>query len=133
MKNLVVSAISFALVLFAVTGASAQDKVQTLRTERDGTEVVNTSEIGKSFDGFAGAVPVEIYLKDGKITQIVPLDNEETPDFFKKACTLLSKWTGKSVKEALGTRVDAVSGATFSSEALILNVKSGLEYYLKKK
>jgi uncharacterized protein with FMN-binding domain len=133
MKNLVVSAISFALVLFSVAGASAQDKVQTLRTEKDGTEVVNTSEIGKSFDGFAGTVPVEIYLKDGKITQIVPLDNEETPDFFKKACTLLSKWTGKSVKEALGTRVDAVSGATFSSEALILNVKSGLEYYLKKK
>lgn len=123
-----------ALALFSVTGASAQDdKVQTLRTEKDGTQVIITTEIGKSFDGFAGAVPVEIYLKDGQITQIVPLENEETPDFFKKACAILPKWTGKSVKEALGTKVDAVSGATFSSEALMYNVKCGLEYYLKKK
>ena len=44
---------------------------------------------------------------------------------------LLDKWNGKKVKEAKSMKVDAVTGATYSSNAVIENVKLGLEYYSK--
>lgn len=123
--------IAAAIMLVSVTAASAQDKdFQTLRKEADGTVVVNTSYIGRDIDGFAGTVPVEIYIKDGKVSAVVPLENEETPAFFEKAKTLLSKWTGLKVKDALELEVDASTGASYSSKALVSNVRRGLEYYL---
>ena len=42
---------------------------------------------------------------------------------------LLKKYEGKRVTKAQAMKVDAVSGATFSSKALINNIQSGLNYY----
>ncbi len=133
MKNNRIIIASFALLL-AGAAVHAQDKdVKTLTKTSDGTVIINTMTIGRDIDGFAGTVPVEIHIKDGKVSNIETLENEETPSFFAKAETLLSKWTGKTVKDALETEVDAVSGATYSSEALIANVRRGLEYYQNPK
>jgi electron transport complex protein RnfG len=38
-----------------------------------------------------------------------------------------------TVKKAARMNVDAVTGATFSSRALVKNVQAGLEYYQKQK
>lgn len=46
---------------------------------------------------------------------------------------MLKQYEGKSVKKALSTKVDAVSGATYSSKALIKNVEQGLKYYNQHK
>ena len=104
----------------------------TLRVDADGGMVVNTTSLGKDIVGYGGPVPLRIYInKVGVITKIEALDNAETPDFFAEASTLLHRWEGKTVDEALGMQVDAVSGATFSSKAIIGNMNRALQYVKK--
>ena len=98
-----------------------------LRTLTDGSVVVNTTDIARDITGYAGRVPLEITIKDGIVNSVRALDNDESKPFFDKASALLDKWTGKSVDDALHTKVDAVSGATFSSKAIIGNVQRGLQ------
>ena len=100
----------------------------TLRTLPDGTMVINTTSLGTDITGYAGKVPLEISVKDGKVINVKALDNAETPDFFELASDLLTKWNGKTIEEAMQTKVDAVSGATFSSKAIIGNMQRGLQY-----
>ena len=60
--------------------------------------------------------------------------NQETPKYLTLIKQdLLGKWNGKKVKDAKALKVDAVTGATYSSEAVIENVKLGLDYYQKNK
>lgn len=90
---------------------------------------VNTTELGAEVIGFNGITPVEISVHKGVITKIEALPNQETPRYFQAVLEsgLLEKLVGKTVKEAKTTELDAVSGATFSSEALIQNIRLGLE------
>ena len=103
----------------------------TLRVMADGTTVVNTALLCKDVSGFGGPVPLNIYIKDGEVARIEAQANSETPDFFNKASALFARWQGKAVAEAAEMEVDGVSGATFSSRAIIENVKSGLAYAAK--
>jgi NosR/NirI family nitrous oxide reductase transcriptional regulator len=103
----------------------------TLRTEKDGTQVINTTYLAKDIIGFGGVVPLEIYVKDGTIVRVRPLHNEETPEFFGRASSLLSKWKGQTLDAADSMKVDAVSGATYSSKAIIGNMKRGIAFAKK--
>ena len=107
---------------------TATDTVKTMSTLDDGTTVINTTTVGKDILGYVGSVPLEIHLKDGKISQIKALKNNETPEFFDEAKALLTQWDGQTVEEALTHQPDAVSGATLSSNAIIGNVHVGLQY-----
>ncbi len=98
----------------------------------DGTMVVNTADLGKDIEGYGGRVPLKIYLKDGKVDRIEAEPNAETPDFFNKAKVVLIKWQGKTPEEGAAMKVDAVSGATYSSTAIIGNVRRGLAYAADK-
>ena len=101
-------------------------------SEEQGTMVVNTSTLCPDVKGYADVVPVKIYIKDGKIEKIKPLRNAETPKFWaliKK--DMLPKWEGMDVKKAAKAKVDAVTGATMSSKALLKNVQTGCDYYVK--
>ncbi len=102
------------------------------RTLQDGTIVINTITLGKDIQGYGGPVPLELFVKDNVVTGIKALPNSETPDFFNRAKSLLSKWDDKTVDQALTMKVDGVSGATFSSRAIIQNVRAGLQYAVKK-
>ena len=96
--------------------------------------VINTTTLGKSVEGYNGNTPLKIYIQKDKVVKIEALKNHETPKYFalvKKA--LLEKWNGKKVKDAKALKVDAVTGATYSSEAVIENVKLGMDYYQKNK
>lgn len=96
----------------------------------DGSFTIHTSLLEGQTDGYAGPVGVDIHVdKEGRITKVEPLPNSETPAFFSRAAVLTDSWVGKTPKEALETHVDAVSGATYSSTALINNVRAGLSYY----
>lgn len=97
-------------------------------TLADGTLVVNTTTLGKDITGYAGPVPLEVRVRDGRVVGVVALRNNETPDFFDEAKALLTRWDGQTVDEALRAKVDAVSGATFSSRAIIGNVRAALQY-----
>ena len=69
----------------------------------------------------------------GKIEKIEPLRNLETPKYFALIKRdLLGKWNGLAVKKASQQQVDVITGATYSSEAVIENVRRGLDYYTKK-
>lgn len=106
-------------------------KTQTLQTLEDGTTVINTTLLGKDITGYAGTVPLEIRIKEDKVVSVKALDNEETPEFFEQASSLLGSWDGKTLQQAQELKVDAVSGATFSSKAIIGNVRQGLQFALK--
>lgn len=103
-------------------------KTETMVVLEDGSVRLNTTELGKDITGYGGTVPLEIILEDGRVKSIKALENSETPDFFKEASALLTKWNGRTVEEAQKLKVDAVSGATFSSKAIIGNVQRGLQY-----
>ena len=46
---------------------------------------------------------------------------------------ILDKYIGMKVKKVQTAKVDAVAGATFTSNALIQNINAGLNYYLEHK
>lgn len=90
---------------------------------------INTTELGAAVIGFNGPTPVEISVSQGVITEIKALPNQETPRYFElvENSGLLKQLEGKSVEEAKTMQLDAVTGATYSSKAVIQNIRLGLE------
>ena len=103
-------------------------KNDTLEVTPDGAFVVNTKPLAKDVQGYGGPVPLKIHIKDGRVAAVEAEPNAESPDFFNRAKELLNHWQNKSVDEVLAEEVDAVSGATFSSKAIIANMQRGLAY-----
>lgn len=94
--------------------------------------MVNTKPLATDVQGYGGAVPLTIHIsKEGIVEYIEAEGNAETPEFFDRAKQILDQWKGKSMAEAMNQNVDAVSGATFSSNAIIENMKRGLAYAIK--
>lgn len=123
-----------ALVVLAATLQSAAQKDDEVMTKENGGYVVNTTTLGKDIQGYASTTPVKVYIKKNKVEKVEFLKNQETPKYFarvKKA--MQTKWDGLKVKDAAALKVDAVTGATLSSDAVIKNVQLGLEYYQKSK
>lgn len=117
-------------------GASQQMKndsagINPMRSLGDDGWIINTASIAKDVTGYGGAVPLEIYINEGRVQKVVALPNSETPDFFSETASLLDSWNGKTLEEAAKLKVDAVSGATFSSTAIIQNMQRGLQYAQK--
>ena len=107
-------------------------KNDTLEVTPDGAFVVNTKPLAKDVQGYGGPVPLKIHIKDGRVAAVEAEPNAESSDFFNRAKELLNHWQNKSVDEALAEEVDAVSGATFSSRAIIANMQRGLAYAQKR-
>ena len=105
------------------------DTLPTARTTPDGATVINTSTLGADLSGYGGPVPLDVYIRDGRIERIEVLPNSETPDFLEAVTDeLLARWIGRTVSEADTLAVDVVSGATFTSRALIGNVRRAARY-----
>lgn len=93
-------------------------QTDTMRTLDDGTVVINTTALGRDISGYGGPVPLEIHLQQGRVVSVRALKNSETPEFFNMVKPLLKSWNGRTPDEALKMKVDAVSGATFSSRGI---------------
>ena len=103
-------------------------------TKENGTFVINTTELGKDVEGYQGPTPLKVYIKNNKVEKIEFLKSTETPKYYDRVKKFLqSKWDGLKVKEAREKEVDAVTGATYSSEAVIQNVRLALDYYQSHK
>ncbi|WP_302423527.1 FMN-binding protein [uncultured Prevotella sp.] len=112
----------------ATSAAVAVDN-DTLEVLPDGAIVVNTRLLAKDVQGYGGPVALRIHIdKGGVVDNIEAEPNAETPDFFNHAKTVMARWQGKTVDAAMAEQVDAVTGATFSSRAIIENVHRGLVY-----
>ncbi|MBQ6177927.1 MAG: FMN-binding protein [Bacteroidales bacterium] len=133
-KNVSLIAALFALALCEGWIASAQnpEKDPSKTVLGNGTVVINTTTLCKDVDGFMGPTPIEIRIKKDTIIDITPLANEETPGYFNDAVAILKKWIGLTPAKGLQLEVDAVSGATFSSNALIENVRAGLQRAMRE-
>ena len=134
-------------ILIAVCDITAQDNntQQTQRQRRpryviptdapiltkqaDGSVVINTSALCKDVRGYRDMTPVQITISKDKVTKVEALRNNETPKYMDMVQPLLDKWNGKKVKEAQTAKVDAITGATFTSKAIIENVHIGLKCY----
>ena len=133
MKKGMFAIIGAVLVIIAIVFicATTGDKVMT---KENGVYIVNTTTLTEDVIGYNGTTPLKIYIKDDKIQKIETLPNEETPRFFEMVKSgLLNKWNGMTVAKAATAEVDAVSGATYSSNAVKANVKAGVKYYQKHK
>lgn len=121
------------LALFAIGTLFMSQKSEEVITKEDGMTVINTTTLATDVEGYAGTTPVKIYIKKNKIERVEALPNMETPKYWvriKKG--ILDKWNGLAVKDAAKQEVDVVTGATYSSEAVIENVRRGINYYNKK-
>ena len=103
-------------------------------TKENGVYVVNTTTLCDKVEGYNGPVPVKIFIKDGKVDHIEVLKNQEDAKYLVKVKRqLLHAWDGLTVKEAQSKKADAVTGATFTSKALIKNVQTGLNHFQTSK
>lgn len=77
--------------------------------------------------GYKGEVPVVIIMDEvGRVDTVQLGENDETKAYIKKLIRegLLDQWDGMTLVEVEQAVVDAVSGATFSSNAIIANVRA---------
>lgn len=92
--------------------------------------VLLSSPYSDDVRGFNGPTPLQIAMdKDGKIIEVRVLNNNETPNFLKRVVDagFLNSWNGMTAKEALNKEVDAVSGATYSSNGIQRSLKARLQ------
>lgn len=87
----------------------------------DGRIVYSSRPYGKDIIGYSGTTPLYIVLQQGRIVRVIPAANSETPSFFNRLYDqkLFERWEGMTLQEAAAAHVDAVSGATYSSAAVI--------------
>lgn len=115
-------------ILAAMIAALFSFTINAKNAKSSSPQVIMTGEIAKKVIGYQGPTPVSISIKDGRITSITALDNKETPAYFNKAKQkVFGQFIGKTVEEALKLDADVATGATYSSEALIKNIKMGLQ------
>lgn len=122
----------FALGFFAVMFGIS--RFGNKHAQKAGNETLYTEEFCKDIIGFNDVIPLEINMKDGKIASINILDNKETPRFLQKVtdAQLVENFYGLTPKEAVNLEIDAVSGATYSSNAIIKSVKTRMAVYEKE-
>lgn len=115
-------------ILVALAAAFFSFTINAKTTKGGSPQVIMTGEIAKKVIGYQGPTPVSISISNGRIASITALDNQETPSYFNKAKQkVFGQFVGKTVDEALKLDADAATGATYSSEALIKNIKMGLK------
>lgn len=84
--------------------------------------------------GYGGRVPLLIGVNDSLvITKIVILPNNETGDYIEAVYgeKFIGKWRGVSLEDAIQYKVDIVSGATHTSNAVIAGVRKTASSVMK--
>lgn len=129
-KTILIVLCSVLVVAAALTIFLSLKPGDGIMTRKGDAYVVNTTKLTPKVRGYAGAVPLEVTIVGDKVKAIKALPNQETPEFFNSAKNKIFKqYIGKSVSQALALRPDAMTGATYSSGAIIANVHEALKYY----
>ena len=115
----------------AKSETSNEEKSVEFKSEDDnGNIVLNSKAVVKGVYGYGGELPLKIFIADKKITKVELEPNSETPSFLNRVLKtgLLEKWNGLTLKEAVALELDGVSGATYSSIAIIKNVQQSAAF-----
>ena len=97
--------------------------------------ILFSSPYSDGVKGFNGPTPLLIALDaEGHIKNVVLLENQETPRFAQRVVEggLYDAWNGLTVDEALGKDVDAVSGATYTSNGVKNSLIARLQAYQRQ-
>ena len=130
MRRNILYCCTLAVVLCLMSFMAGDD----VMTKQDGMYVIDTTTLGKNVEGYQAPTPLKVYIKNNKVEKIEFLKSPETPKYYERVKKFLqSKWDGLKVKEAREKEVDVVTGATYSSEAVIENVRLALDYYQSHK
>lgn len=91
--------------------------------------VLSSRRFSNVLSGYGGQTPVVLFMDTlQRITAVEMLPNYETKRFVRRVeeSGLLNQWSGRRIGERVNA--DAVSGATYTSNAVIANVEATLEY-----
>jgi Na+-translocating ferredoxin:NAD+ oxidoreductase RnfG subunit len=115
------------LAALGMTNSKIKQKSEGVWVSDKGVLIYSSHPYGDNIKGFSGATPLFIAVgKNGKIQAVAPAANTETPDFWQrvKDSKLFKAWKGLTPAQAAKKKVDAVSGATYSSTAVIKTVQA---------
>lgn len=73
--------------------------------------------------GFAGKIITEVIVEDGKITEIVIIDHHESKGWYDEVFMVIPK----EIIRKQSLEIDAISGATKTSQGLLKSVESALK------
>ena len=113
---------------------TAYYEVKDAKGNKLGT-VLFSSPYSDGIKGFNGPTPLLLALDaEGRINNVVLLENQETPNFAKRVVDggLYQAWNGLTVDEALDKQVDAVSGATYTSNGVKKSLVARLKAYQRQ-
>lgn len=123
--------ILFVIALLGLWACDGKDFNDGVMQKSGKVYTINTETICDA-RGYRGTTPVKVTIKKNKIVSVEALPNRETPRFFENVKNnMLPKF--KDVKFKDWTTVDAVSGATISSNAVKKNVEAAYNYYIEHK
>lgn len=109
-------------------------EVKNAEGELIGT-LLYTMPYAEAVKGYNGNTPLLIALDaEGRIKQVVMLPNHETPRFAERVEKggLCQAWDGLTVEEALAQPVDAISGATYTSNGVKGSLVARLKAYQRQ-
>ena len=131
-KSILLAAV--AALLVSVCLVSSARGARPAQAAPADTLVINTTELCKDVIGYDGPTPLVIKVVKGVVVKVEALPNTESPSYFARVLQggLLKAVVGKKVEEAAQMELDAVSGATYSSEAVIENLRAGLAEAARK-
>ncbi len=122
-KYLVLAVIAFFCTISANAQMTKEGKVYKINTET----LCNTK-------GYKGTTPLVVSIEGNQISDIEVPRNQEGPKYMKMVYDgLIAKYVGMKIKDVETNNVDAVTGATFTSKAVIDNVKAAVKYFKENK
>ena len=98
--------------------------------------VLFSSPYSDEVEGFNGPTPLLIIIDaEGRIKEVVLLENQETPRFVQRVVDggLFESWNGLTPEKAINKEVDAVSGATYTSNGVKNSLIARLKAYQKQR
>lgn len=121
-----------ALAVSVASMAQEQKKEEPVMTkEKGGVYIINTTTLCDT-KGYKSPTPLKVTVKKDKVESVEALPNMETPKYFRRISEeLLPKFVGMKFEES--EKVDALTGATMSSNAVKANMKAAYDYYKKNK
>ena len=103
-------------------GSKEKIKVKTKKKDRKKVEGLKDGEYLGSANGYGGILTVKVTIKNGKISAIDVISQNETPQYFRRAYAVINQ-----ILSTGSVNVDSISGATVSSNALKMAVADAIQ------
>lgn len=129
-KNLISKSPKIALILIILFAIGWQ-RDSLFGNRLDAQAGVAKNQKYEVAQGYSGPVPVSLIVdKNGNVEKVVLGANSETPRFVESITSegLLESWNGLNLEKAANFTPDAISGATYTSMAIIANVRREAAY-----